>query len=680
MPPRKKAAASTAPPPPPLAGCNIAISGTIPGRTQAAIERDFINVLGASLAKSVTASTTHLITNETDYKKPSAKVKAAQSHNVAVVSFQWLQDSLDQMKRMTEDDYSFTSPQAQPSQTGNGRKRRAPPKPTDDDEDDEMPAQTKRNKASETQAQEDKGKEVKVADGQIAKSRDVRIPVDQGVKERLPLFEVYIDDDGVIYDASLNQTNAANNNNKFYRIQLLRSVAGEFCTWTRWGRVGEPGQSKVFESINLRGALHEFNTKFKLKSGLSWSDRTEPPKPGKYAFIERSYEPDSDDDEMNDVKDDVTNKEPKKEPESKLSKPVQELMQLIFNQQYFAATMAELNYDAAKLPLGKLSKSTITRGFQALKDLSALLDDPTLAASQHGTSFPVAREQLSNLYFTLIPHSFGRSKPPIIQDLTLLKREIELLESLGGMKDASLVVSTERIEMMNMLDRQFRGLGMEEMTPLSKTSKEFTQLQNYLMDTRGATHNADYQVSQIFRIERQGEKERFEAAHGAPRDRRLLWHGSRCTNFGGILSQGLRIAPPEAPVSGYMFGKGIYLADMSSKSAGYCFPYNSNGHALLLLCEAELGDPIQKLTSSSYNAGETAKAQGMLSTWGQGQTGPTLWKDAECIHPLLKGVRIPDTDVKPGATGVPGAHLLYNEYICYDISQVRLRYLFRVRM
>jgi hypothetical protein len=28
--------------------------------------------------------------------------------------------------------------------------------------------------------------------------------------------------------------------------------------------------------------------------------------------------------------------------------------------------------------------------------------------------------------------------------------------------------------------------------------------------------------------------------------------GSRLTNFIGILSQGLRIAPPEAPVTGYM--------------------------------------------------------------------------------------------------------------------------------
>lgn len=37
----------------------------------------------------------------------------------------------------------------------------------------------------------------------------------------------------------------------------------------------------------------------------------------------------------------------------------------------------------------------------------------------------------------------------------------------------------------------------------------------------------------------------------------LLWHGSRLSNIVGILSQGLRIAPPEAPVNGYNFGKGV---------------------------------------------------------------------------------------------------------------------------
>ena len=121
-------------------------------------------------------------------------------------------------------------------------------------------------------------------------------------------------------------------------------------------------------------------------------------------------------------------------------------------------------------------------------------------------------------------------------------------------------------------------------------------------------------------------------------DRRLLWHGSRATNFGGILSQGLRIAPPEAPVSGYMFGKGVYLADISSKSAGYTAYHMSNNTGLLLLCDAELGKPMWELTHSSYNAGEDAKKNGRYSTWGKGRTVPKGWKDAGSVHPSLKGV------------------------------------------
>ena len=44
---------------------------------------------------------------------------------------------------------------------------------------------------------------------------------------------------------------------------------------------------------------------------------------------------------------------------------------------------------------------------------------------------------------------------------------------------------------------------------------------------------------------------KMQTVHDA---RRLLWHGSRGCNFGGILSQGLRIAPPEAPKNGKYCG------------------------------------------------------------------------------------------------------------------------------
>ena len=128
------------------------------------------------------------------------------------------------------------------------------------------------------------------------------------------------------------------------------------------------------------------------------------------------------------------------------------------------------------------------------------------------------------------------------------------------------------------------------------------------------------QVQEIFRVERTGENERFRDVENS--DRRLLWHGSRTTNFAGILSQGLRIAPPEAPVSGYMFGKGVYLADISTKSANYCHPWDSDDTGLLLLCEAELGKPMLELTQADYDAEEVANKAGCLSTWGMGVTRP----------------------------------------------------------
>jgi poly [ADP-ribose] polymerase 2/3/4 len=129
-----------------------------------------------------------------------------------------------------------------------------------------------------------------------------------------------------------------------------------------------------------------------------------------------------------------------------------------------------------------------------------------------------------------------------------------------------------------------------------------------------------------------------------------------------------------------MFGKGVYLADISTKSANYCCSYASGGTGLLLLCEAELGAPPLKLSTSDSNAGENAKKQGCISTWGVGMTAPKGWKDAGCLHEDLKGVKIPDVSTEPGNTGEGAAYLQYNEYIVYDVSQVRLRYLLRVQM
>ncbi|PSR81251.1 poly polymerase catalytic domain-domain-containing protein [Coniella lustricola] len=521
---------------------------------------------------------------------------------------------------------------------------------------------------------EDEGPAESFGTAQIAKDRAaLDIPLDEGCS--LSAYSVYIDSDDLIWDASLNQTHAGNNHNKFYRLQLLVDSRGkDFKTWSRWGRVGERGQSAILGDGSLDDAKSMFEKKFKDKSGLKWENRTDPPKPKKYAYVERSYEPDED---RNDDKQTANDIMPSVVSPCTLEPAVKRLVELIFDPHMFAATMSDMRYDNEKLPLGKLSKATILRGFEALKEISNMIANPNTAS--HG-----AVEDFSNLYYSLIPHVFGRDRPPVLRTETMLKREIELLETLTDLKDAINIMKAELGERNSAhpLDRQYYGLNMAEMTPLDPNQEEFKHLARYLNDTRGSTHDVTYDIEDIFRIERQGEKDRFDQSQfGASiRDRRLLWHGSRATNFGGILSQGLRIAPPEAPVSGYMFGKGVYLADMSSKSAGYCYPNISRNTALLLLCEAELGKPMYERDHGDSNGRANAAANGSWSTLGRGGTMPPQWKDAACVHPSLKGVMMPATEKKlPGPTN--GSHgLLYNEYICYDVAQIRLRYLFRIRM
>lgn len=82
----------------------------------------------------------------------------------------------------------------------------------------------------------------------------------------------------------ISQANSGNNANKFYRVQLLVGPDNDCKTWTRWGRLGNNGQSKILGTGSLSDAMKHFKSKFKDKSGLTWENREETPKPGRYAL------------------------------------------------------------------------------------------------------------------------------------------------------------------------------------------------------------------------------------------------------------------------------------------------------------------------------------------------------------------------------------------------------------
>lgn len=67
---------------------------------------------------------------------------------------------------------------------------------------------------------------------------------------------------GTPWACMLNQTNIAQNNNKFYVLQLLEdATASRWWLWTRWGRVGFKGQSSLVSFNSLSAAKLAFEKK-----------------------------------------------------------------------------------------------------------------------------------------------------------------------------------------------------------------------------------------------------------------------------------------------------------------------------------------------------------------------------------------------------------------------------------
>ena len=69
--------------------------------------------------------------------------------------------------------------------------------------------------------------------------------------------------------------------------------------YTRWGRVGEPGQQATKEHSNKEDGIKDFKKKFTDKTKNKWENRANfEPKPGKYTLLEM----DDDDDEADEVR------------------------------------------------------------------------------------------------------------------------------------------------------------------------------------------------------------------------------------------------------------------------------------------------------------------------------------------------------------------------------------------
>ena len=368
-----------------------------------------------------------------------------------------------------------------------------------------------------------------------------------------------------IWDVMLNQTNIQANNNKFYLIQLLQNDnTGGFAVWMRWGRVGYTGQTKLQQhGSNKDSAMTEFKKKFSDKTKNDWEDRDQFEKvAGKYDLVKIDYNNTADPTDHSGDSVDGVKKEIKDEPkvDSKLPANVQDLISLICNIKTMEEAVIEMQYDTKKAPLGKITVEQIKAGYSALKRISECVE----AGKTTGNVIL----QACNDFYTRIPHEFGFKTPPIIRTSQEIKKKLELLETLSDIQVALKILSSVQDSNIHPIDRKYDQLKID-INPMAKKSQEWKLLEKSIKTTHASTHNLyDMEVLDLFSLDKENETKNFQDCGNS----RLLYHGSRLSNWAGILGNGLKIAPPEAPSTGYMFGKGVYFADMSSKSANYCYP------------------------------------------------------------------------------------------------------------
>ncbi|KAJ0395868.1 hypothetical protein ATCC90586_001220 [Pythium insidiosum] len=474
---------------------------------------------------------------------------------------------------------------------------------------------------------------------------------------------------GEEFDALLTKVDVKNGpygSNVFYRCQIVHDqIQDIYVVFTNWGRIGEEGKYQNTPFHSAAEAIVEFKKIFKSKTGNNWEDRHEFVKHNKrYNLIQRvNYH--------TKISEEVTSPfTASKESDfvaSKLglSSSVMEMLFAITDVRnlQLAATEDCSFHDSLPLADADELRSAIDRLIDireliqkrkkveeemqtARGDISDEASNKLAELSETHTNLTEDISEKSSRYYEVMPCNEDAFGSPIkgFDDVAKVNQEIVRLRLIIDITHTykMLLGAKLRLQTIHPLDYCYNAMQVH-LAALPQDSAEVELLTKYFFNGIRRHERSKYRLSNIFEVSRRGEKERILATaeeSGSLRQKhhQLLWHGTKRTNLMGILSQGLRIAPPEVPHQGYMYGKGLYFANVTAKSLSYCdaayvitsTKQGNDGIAVkktrdvhyLLLCEVAMGTP-------------TRVTQGRRSTmWGQQVDG------AESVYAM--GRHVPD--------------------------------------
>lgn len=227
--------------------------------------------------------------------------------------------------------------------------------------------------------------------------------------------------------------------------------------------------------------------------------------------------------------------------------------------------------------------------------------------------------------YTVIPRRMNHVQDYLIQEKKqrqdVLTKEQNALDVMRTEVDSQVAVEIEPQQTV------LEALGIE----IARCPTEDLEIVDGLLGELGRNSQ------RVFRVVNRETQGRFEQGQT-----RLLFHGSGNSNWLNILSSGLIIRPTAA--HGSMFGRGLYFADKSQKSANYTDWYSERGY--LGIFEVNLGRTLD--VHQHY-----------------------YWHKQFPNHSEMKGY--------DSVSAYPGTSLRNAEYIVYRNSQATIKYLVELR-
>lgn len=481
-----------------------------------------------------------------------------------------------------------------------------------------------------------------------------------------PAFKVkgeLVESNGLVYNCNLNQTEIDANKNKFYIMQLIKT-GSEYKLCVRYGRLGEPGKALTTAQGSEVAGKAAFEKQFKAKTGNVWGTKDFKKKPGKYFMSEVSY-----DDELSKV--DLPKQV--KMIESKLPERTQKLLSMLTDVKIMQQALISLEIDTKKLPIGKIKHSQLENANKMLVQIGEnikKIDAPKMKAEDKAI-IKSDLIQKSSEFYTLLPMSFGRRKPPVINSDEMISKYQDTIDELKNM-----VVNVQLTENVksgdNPIDSIYNGLDTT-IKPLEHASQMWKHIENYVKNTHGPTHRYKLEILDIFEVQQNFKQTKFDNCCKNIDNRTLLYHGSGMTNWVSILKNDLLLNPhainKNVIITGKMFSNGIYFADAITKSFGYARPEASGDIGCLALAEVALGNTSRRTQADYYITKDSLAKTGNHSTHGVGK-----WQPGNNIN--HNGIIIPNGKLVDTKTSTA---LLYNEFIVYDSNQQFIRYLVIVK-